>query len=775
MRQSTNTTIDGVGSGTDQFAGSVIAKMGHYTQSAAHVSPIEADLGRVAGTLRTNRRTILVAFLILIACGAGAYLYYTTEIQALRASAREFLSLKLAQAKGRIESDLTGAATDLLFLAGHPLLRAHLEDDADAKAQLAEEYSTFASAKQKYDQIRFLNDGGDEVIRVNLRGGVGAIVPAHALQSKADRYYVGRTLRAPKGGVYVSRFDLNVEIGEIERPFKPIIRLGAPIFDRAGGLQGGVLINYLGESIFSLFDQDDDASMGEVWLVNGDGDWLVGPDPASEWAFMFEGVAHESFAEAHPAVWNDIRDAERVEMREGGETFIVLRIRPALENLDDADVWPPLFLIGHVSDETIAPMLAEPRRDALIAFGALTALAGVGVFAGARQERRRREAQWRRARAEEALRESESRLRTLLESVPDGVLVADAEGRIELANNQMTTLFGYQPDELVGERVEVLLPERFRERHVGHRGHYAEAPRARSMGAERELFGLRKDGGEFPVAVSLSPVTFDYGGRTIASIRDVTDQRRNERRIRELNARLQRDKNDLQAVNKELEAFSASVSHDLRSPLRAIDGFSDALLEDYADKLDDEGRGYLMRVRSGAQRMGALIDDMLDLARITRVDMSEDRLDISGIARQIAEELAEAEPTRTVEFAIAGDLAAQGDRRLVTIALRNLLGNAFKFTRDRADARVEVGAEDRDGETVYFVRDNGAGFDMNYAGHLFGAFKRLHDARDFPGSGVGLATVQRVIHRHGGRVWADGEVGVGASFFFTLAPEGGSK
>jgi light-regulated signal transduction histidine kinase (bacteriophytochrome) len=224
----------------------------------------------------------------------------------------------------------------------------------------------------------------------------------------------------------------------------------------------------------------------------------------------------------------------------------------------------------------------------------------------------------------------------------------------------------------------------------------------------------------------------------------------------------------LEAANRELEAFSYSVSHDLRAPLRGIDGFSQALLEDYSEQLDDHGRDYLRRVRAATQRMSGLIDDLLNLSRITRSELRREAVDLSALVRSIAEQLRQAQPERHVEFRIADGLTAQGDPRLLRIALENLLGNAWKFTAKTADAVVEFGLTRAGGDDVYFVRDNGAGFDMAYAGKLFGAFQRLHDVREFEGTGIGLATVQRIVRRHGGDVRAEGEPERGATFFFTL-------
>jgi len=234
-------------------------------------------------------------------------------------------------------------------------------------------------------------------------------------------------------------------------------------------------------------------------------------------------------------------------------------------------------------------------------------------------------------------------------------------------------------------------------------------------------------------------------------------------------AQVQRGNRELLASNKELEAFSYSVSHDLRAPLRSIDGFSQALLEDCADALDERGKSYLHRVRAAAQRMGSLIDDFLNLAKVTRAAVHVERFSLSDLARAVAAELQKTQPERQVDFQIDDGLEATADTRLLRIVLENLLGNAWKFTSKRTHALIKIGAVEAKGAHAFFIRDNGAGFDASYTERLFGAFQRLHAMTEFPGTGVGLATVQRIIQRHGGRVWAEGVVDRGATFYFTLA------
>jgi light-regulated signal transduction histidine kinase (bacteriophytochrome) len=240
-----------------------------------------------------------------------------------------------------------------------------------------------------------------------------------------------------------------------------------------------------------------------------------------------------------------------------------------------------------------------------------------------------------------------------------------------------------------------------------------------------------------------------------------------------MNERLRQATAAIEAANRELEAFSYSVAHDLRAPLRGIDGFSQALLEDYAEKLDEEGKQYLRYLCQSAQLMGELVDGLLSLARVSRSELHREPLDLAGLAGPVLSQLRRSEADRSIETVVPPSVPAEGDRRLLRVVLENLLGNSWKFTRGRGPARIELGTESRDGRCVYFIRDNGAGFDMAYAGKLFGAFQRLHSTSEFEGTGIGLATVQRIIARHCGRIWAEAKVGQGATFYFTLWDAGG--
>ncbi len=301
-------------------------------------------------------------------------------------------------------------------------------------------------------------------------------------------------------------------------------------------------------------------------------------------------------------------------------------------------------------------------------------------------------------------------------------------------------------------------------------------------------FPLRGADGRFRPFLTRGHPLKDAQGRVLQWLgtnTDISERIEAEERIKKLNAeleeRVQDRTRDLTAANKELEAFCYSVSHDLRAPLRTMDGFSQAVLEDYAERLDAEGQGYLQRIRRSCQRMGQLIDDLLNLSRLSRAELHRQSIDLTALAREAARQLQQTQPDRHVTFRIADHLTAEGDLNLLRAVLWNLLENAWKFTARRPEAVIEFGVQDGHAASagqsatgtdcpVFFVRDNGAGFDMAYAGKLFRPFQRLHRTSEFPGSGIGLANVQRIIHRHGGRLWAEGAVGHGATVYFTIEP-----
>ena len=382
-----------------------------------------------------------------------------------------------------------------------------------------------------------------------------------------------------------------------------------------------------------------------------------------------------------------------------------------------------------------------------------------------------------RKRAEEAVRANEAQFRTLANAIPQLCWMANADGAIVWYNERWYQYTGTTPEQMEGWGWQSV--------------HDPEAlpdvlERWKASLATGEpfdmIFPLRGADGVFrPFLTRVMPVRDQEGKvvRWFGTNTDISEQRKVEEILRASEEQLQRFNNELEqrvrdrtaqleAANKELEAFAYSVSHDLRSPLRGIDGWSFALLEDYADQLDGRGKEYLSRVRSEAQRMGVLINDLLQLSRVTRDPMQQGPVDLTAMVESVAARLRQSAPDRPLEFVIQRGLAARGDSRLLEVAVTNLLDNAVKYTARCPRPRIEVSESVGPHGPAFYVRDNGVGFDMAYAGKLFGAFQRFHRYAEFPGSGIGLATVQRIIHRHGGHIWADAVPDGGATFYFTL-------
>jgi len=373
----------------------------------------------------------------------------------------------------------------------------------------------------------------------------------------------------------------------------------------------------------------------------------------------------------------------------------------------------------------------------------------------------------RRRQAQQALRESEERFRTLVEGVQDyAIFLLDTGGRVVSWNSGAERITGHSKEEIAGQSYGFLYPEVERERGLPAQ----DLAVARDCGRfETEDIRVGKGGRVFWATVHIVAIRNAEGGHTGYAhvIRDITETRALYQALEDRTRRLE-------GLNKELEAFSYSVSHDLRAPLRSLDGFSRALEEQLGSSLDDASRAYLGRIRRASERMGVLIDALLDLSRLNRAELVSEELDFTALARQSVRDLVESQPERRVDVRVEEGMRAFGDRRQLERLLANLLGNAWKFTGPVAEPAIEVGADLGKARPVYYVRDNGVGFDMAFADKLFGAFQRLHGQNEFPGTGIGLALAQRIVLRHGGEIWAESAPGRGATFFFTLAAKGGT-
>jgi PAS domain S-box-containing protein len=964
------------------------------------------------------RQFILIWTLLTLALAAAFWSVYKTQENSMLAFIQDEERQAIKVASQFVTEELHIMHDDLFYLRDQPVLDDWLERESPQNlAGLSADLLAFVKYRELYDRILFLDEKGRERVRIDRNLGWPVIVPAGELQDKSNLYFVKQTLALNNDFIYISPFDLTIEHNKIEQPIKPVIRFGTPVFDQHGQKRGIILLNYRGQRLIDRLRTISQQSIGNLWLLNDKGYWLIGDRPEDEWGFMYPDRQNKLFVNDYGEAWSSIIEhPERLQFMSNGDLFTYGEILPKAlfgeirESIVSGDerwllvarvpaekffsknviqvrilAFIELFLllgvvswlIAHhriqrrqIEDEASASEarfrgLIESAPDAIVIVNeqghivlvnAQTELwfgysrdelldqpvelliperfqtnhqnyrkaytkdpvvrpMGVGLDLYARRKNGSnfpveinlspletkneklvtsiiRDISARR-QAEDERRASEARFRVLLESAPDAIVIVNEQGHIVLVNAQTELWFGYTRDELLGQPVELLVPERFRTHHQSYRQAYTANPVVRPSGVDLNLCGRRKDGSEIPVEINLSPLKIGQELFVISIIRDITvrkqseqaqreaqakyqelvnnlrvgvyrhtlasgcfqeinpaivamfeaesaeqlqthpivdlcrnegcwqvfmdkinqqgfvdneeiqlvtlkgrefsasvtavmkkdsvgntyydgiiedisERKETERRIQQLNTALRERAMVLESVNHELEAFSYSVSHDLRTPLRAVDGFSRILLDEYADQLDETGRDRLQRVRAAAQRMATLIDDMLTLSRITRSELKREDIDLSAIAGEVIDELRKQEPSRTVQCTIQSGIIVWGDARLLRIVLDNLLGNAWKFTSKRADAHIEFGMQRQDDETVYFVRDNGAGFDMAYAEKLFGAFQRLHETSEFPGTGIGLATAQRIIHKHGGLIWAEGEVEQGAAFYFTL-------
>lgn len=373
-----------------------------------------------------------------------------------------------------------------------------------------------------------------------------------------------------------------------------------------------------------------------------------------------------------------------------------------------------------------------------------------------------------RARTEDALRASESRIRGIVETAVDGIITIDEHGTIESVNPAVQKIFGFTPDELVGQNVSILMPEPYRREHDQYLENYRRTGQRKIIGIGREVVGQRKNGTTFPIDLAVSEV--QLGARRIftGTVRDITERKEAERERERLLVAEKNARREMEASVRELEAFSYSVSHDLRAPLRAIAGFAKILAAEHEQELSPEARELLQRVRESAGKMDLLITDLLAFSRVSRQSVEMHQVSMAQLAREAARDLEHTCAGRQIEIVFGDMPEAYGDTMLLKQVWMNLLSNAIKYTSKKEQARIETGWEQQDSGGAYYVRDNGVGFNMKYAHKLFRVFQRLHGEKDFEGTGVGLAIVARILSRHAGRIWAQAEPGHGATFYFTV-------
>lgn len=707
---------------------------------------------------RIVRRAALLffrAYLPLVASiGTVLWVLYASDIKSTKLVIASDQKHDIRLAMHSIQLELELVRNDLSYLVEHgPLQNWLVNADPQEFETLERDILAFSKHRQAYDQVRYLDSTGMEVVRVNWARPEPLLIPMYDLQDKSKRYYFSDAVTLSSGQIYSSALDLNIEKGRLEKPIKPVIRFAAPVFDRNGKNRGIIVLNYKGARLLNLIERVQGAEENHLQMINSSGYWLLGPNPDAEWGFMIDARAQNTFPNLYGnELWEKISSGKQEDQfSNSAELVSYARLS------HDQSISVPQYSWILISIVPL-PHYTSRSQYLLLMFIFISILLAGTCYLFVQKGMVKQKFEMLKSIEQDRYRELATNLpvgvfrysnsddQRFVESNPAFLTILGLNSTEALRCYQLQRLFE-SPDEWVtfGKLLK-------------------NNKQVRSFD-----FILKKiKGGTVDAAITAVMRSPQEGNYIDGIVEDISERKGSEYEIRSLNNRLLARSAELEAINGELEAFSYSVSHDLRGPLRAMDGFSKTLSNDYADKLDQRGQDRLNRIRAAAQRMGTLIDDLLNLARVSRTEIAWKPLDLTKIAGDIIAELKQSNPDRSVIFINQPRLVALGDDRLIRIVMTNLLENSWKFTAKSIMPCIEFGALSTGRDETYFVRDNGAGFDMAYSDKLFGAFQRLHDACEYAGTGIGLATVQRVVHKHSGRIWAESTVGKGATFFFTL-------
>jgi PAS domain S-box-containing protein len=814
---------------------------------------------------------------VFIVCGA----LYQREANQITTTALNNEGGRMERFAALFRSDMSNAVSDLRIMATGDGILDYLETGRPADLDRAARRAIFISKDNvDYDKIRYIDEKGVEIMRVNADG---QLVPNPELQNKSDRQFFKNANALSPGELYLSAIDLNTEHDAIEVPFKPTVRLAVPLFDAKGQRRGIYIINYLIAHSIDRIVHFVPQYAPRFRLLNSQGYWLRGAKPEDEWGFMVPERSNKSLAKTDPALWARVVREPFGQVPYQGGYFTWLHVVPGdfvqgkpvkLISDDDfiifasqitATEWASILLSLRQTFVLVGCILlyltvvivrglherrlAQLERDRFFSLTRdLLCVAGfdgyfrrvnpaweesLGFTVGEMiskpfldfvhpedREKTALEAQrlakgretllfenryrckdgsyrwllWNarplveekliycsardlteRKRIEESLRQSEIRSRSIIESAHDAFVTIDQAGRILDWNLRAEAVFGWSRAEAIGKFLhDTIIPPQHREAHRRGMAHLKATGEGPVLNRMLELTALRRSGEEFPVEFVIWPLKMGNETTFHAFVRDITVRRDSEDHIKKLNAELKLRADLLEVANSELESFSYSVSHDLRAPLRHINGFVEMLLKSPTLQADQTSRHQMDIISRAAKGMGRLIDDLLALSRTGRAEMHPLNVNMNDMVRQILQERALECAARQIDWRIQPLAEAMGDPGLLRLVWANLIDNAIKYTRLREVAVIEIGntVSSANGtsanEIVYFVRDNGVGFDMQYSSKLFGVFQRLHSSDVFEGTGIGLANVQRIIRRHGGRVWAEAQVDVGATFYFSL-------
>lgn len=670
-----------------------------------------------------------------------------------------------------IVNDFSSVVTDLLYLSRqNELLRILEGEEAHHWGDIANEYLRFCSIKRLYDQIRFLDERGMEIVRVNFNNGKPTSIDKKELQSRAHRDYFKKSIRLEPRQVFVSRFGLNVENGKIEKPTKPIIRFGTPVFDKLGVKRGIVILNYLGAKLLQNLTTTPLDSPGELMLLNSDGFWLFGArEPEDEWGFMYKDRIARKFNQDFPNAWVEISRTESGQFINENGMFTFITFSSLYKDIKTLNVscagiktgvpgyWK---IVSYIPSKALQTISQQPTIFLFLIIILIPSAFGSWFLARSNVSRKL---------IDEKLLESRERFRIIAETASDTFVMINGENEILFVNRSAENIFGYTIEEMIGKSIKMLMPEDLRDKHTRSMKRYIDSGKKHISWKAVELSGLHKSSKIIPLEIAFNEFTVKGNRFFTGIIRDITDRRKAQKEL--LIA-----KETAEAANHAKSEFLANMSHEIRTPMNGIIGMTELALD---TSLSKKQRDYLEMVRSSAFSLMTLLNDILDFSKI-----EAGKLDINSIDFCLRDTVQDTIKTFTVQADqkelrlvchIHNDIpdALIGDPGRLRQIIVNLLGNALKFTEHgKIEFSVKRESLKKDKITLhFFVSDTGVGISSKKIKDIFKSFSQADSSitRKYGGTGLGLAISKKLIKKMGGRLWVESKLDKGSTFHFTCS------